>query len=79
MGRTQVALWVTLYGMVKVGELQRIAQEEDWGIVAYKIPITVVGIEFHCKTAYVTLGIGRTALAGNSGKAYKDICFLAYY
>ena len=48
--------------MVKVGELQRIAQEEYRGVVAYKVPIALFGIELDGKSAYIALCIGCSAL-----------------
>ena len=63
--RAQIGLRVTLDCMVKVRELQRVTKEEDRGIVAHKVPVTLIGVEFHCKAADITLGIGGSALACN--------------
>src|SRR5438132_7766435 len=67
----QIGLGVALLRANKVGEFVRISDEEDRGIVADQVPITLLGVELHRKAAHVALGIGGTPLAGYCRKAQK--------
>ncbi len=64
--------------MIKVRKFKRIAQKKHRSVIADKVPVAAVGIELHGKTAYVALGIGRAALAGNRRKPDQTRSLLAY-
>ncbi len=64
-------------GVVEVGELQRITNEEDGCVVSNQIPVTFLGIELQREAADVPLGVGRTTLTGNSREASKHRSHLA--
>ncbi len=66
--RTQIGLRVTLLGVDKVRELQRIAHEEHGSVVANQVPIAFFGIELDGKAAHVALGVRRAHLTGNGGE-----------
>ena len=68
-GAAQVGARVALLRVDEVGELERIADEEDGRVVAHQIPVALVGVELHGKAAHVTLGVGRAHLTGHGGKA----------
>ena len=70
---------VALDGLVQVGELQRIAEEEYRGVVAHQVPVALFGVHLHGETADVTLGVGSAALTGDRGKARKQLGFLANF
>ena len=38
-------------------KLDRIADKEDWQIVEDKVLVTILGIEFHSPSTYITNGI----------------------
>ncbi len=78
LGRTHVGARITLYGMVEVRELQRVAQKEDRRIVAHQVPVALFGIKLHGKTANVAFGVRRSTLARHRGKPHKHLSFLAY-
>lgn len=48
-----------LPGMDKIGELDGVLDEEDGDVVAYDISVALLGVEFDCKAAHITNGIGR--------------------
>ena len=77
-GAAQVGAGIALDGVVEVGELERIAQEEDRRVVAHQVPVALLGVELHGKAADVTLGVGRAALAGHGGKADEEIGLLSH-
>ena len=70
--------WVALDGVVEVGELQRVAQEEDGGVVAHEVPVALFGVELHGKAADIALGIGSAALTGHGGEAHEALGLLAH-
>ena len=64
--------------MVKVGKLQRVAQEEHWRIVSHKVPVALIRIEFHCKPSDVAFCISCSPLTSHGRKPYKTLRLLAY-
>ena len=77
LGVAQVGARVTLDGVVEVGELQRVAEEEDRGVVADDVPVALLGVELHGEAADVALGVGRAALAGDGREAGEHLGLLA--
>jgi hypothetical protein len=63
--------------MVQIGELERIAQEENRRVVAHQVPVPFFGVKLQGKAANVSLGIGRTALSGNRGESSEHLGSLA--
>ena len=76
VGAAQVGARVALHGVVEVGELERIAQEEHRRVVADQIPVAFFGVELHGEAADIALGIGRAALAGDGREAREHSVFL---
>ena len=70
--------WVALDGVVEVGELQRVAQEEYGGVVAHEVPVALFGVELHGKATDVAFGIGSTTLASHGGEAHEALGLLAH-
>src|SRR5580658_1564769 len=63
VGAAHTGSRVAFDGMIEVGKAQRIAKKEHRRIVAYHIPVALLGIELQGKAADVAFGIRRTALA----------------
>ena len=63
--------------MIQIGELQRVAQEEDGGVVSYQIPVAFVCIELDGKSADIAFGIGSSTLSGYGREAYKNFRLFA--
>ena len=78
-GAAQVGARMALLRVDEVGELERIADEEDRRVVAHQIPVALVGVELHGKAAHVTLGVGRAHLSGHGGKARDQRRDLAHF
>ena len=62
--------------MVKVGEFQRITQEEYRRIVSYQIPVTFFCVKLHGKATDITFGISCSTFARYCREADKAICLL---
>ena len=73
----EVGTRVTMDDMVKIRKFERVAQKEDGRIIAHQIPVTLLGVEFKCKTADVTFGVSSTAFSGHGGKAREHFSFFA--
>ena len=56
-GILKVGLRVTLLGMDEEGELGRITEEEDWGVVEDPVPIPFLCVEFDGETSWVASSI----------------------
>ena len=69
---------VALDGVVQVGKLQRIAQEEDRGVVAHEVPVAGVGVELDGEAADVAFGIRRAAFSGHGREAHEARGLLAH-
>ena len=72
LGAAQVGVRVALHGLVQVGELERVAEEEHRRVVAHQVPVAFLGVHLHGEAADVALGIGRATLAGHGGKAHEQ-------
>src|SRR6266851_590849 len=68
---------IALDGVIEIGELERITNEEDGCVVSNEVPVTFLGIELQREAADVALGVGRTTLTGNSREASKHRSHLA--
>ena len=68
---------VALDGVVQGGKLQRIAQEEDRGVVAHEVPVAGIGVELDGEAADVALGIRRAAFSGHGREAHEARGLLA--
>src|SRR5450759_4412239 len=74
----QVVVGAALLRMDEVGELRRVADEKDRGIVADHVVVAVLGVELERKTARVTSGVGRAQLTGDCREARKRLGPLAF-
>ena len=75
--RAQVGARMTLLGMDEIGEFIGIADEKHRGIIADKVPIAFLGVEFERKAAHVAFGVGGAGFAGDRRKARNHLGFLA--
>ena len=61
-------LRIALLGMNKVGELGRVAKEEDGSVVEYPVEIAFIGTNLDGKTTRITGSVCRARLATNGGE-----------
>lgn len=76
-GAVQAGVWGSLDGVIEIRELDGLSQEEDRGVVAHEVPVTLLRVELDGKSADVPLGIRRAALSGYGGETHKDRRLLA--
>ena len=69
LGAAHVRAGVPFHGVVEVGELQGIAQEEDRRVVPHQVPVPLLGVEFHREAPNIALGVGGAAFASDGRKA----------
>jgi hypothetical protein len=60
-----MCLRVALLGVNEVGELGRVAKEEDWSVVENPVEIAFVGANFDSETAGVTGSVCRATFSTN--------------
>lgn len=77
IGTAQVGGGVTLLGVNEVGELGRISQEEDRGVVGNDIPVTLVSPELDRESTRITGTVVGTRLTTDSGESDGDGALLA--
>ena len=77
-GAAHIGFRIALDGLVQVGELARVADEEHRRVVAHHVPVALLGVELQGKAADVALGVGRAALAGHGGEAGEHLGLLAH-
>lgn len=63
-----MSLRIALLGMNKVGELGRVAKEEDGRIVEYPVEITFISTNLDGKTTRITSSVCRARLATDRGE-----------
>jgi len=71
-GILHVRLRVALLGVNEVGELQRIANEEDGRVVANQVPDAFFRVELERKAAGIPGGIREPRFAGDGGESGED-------
>ena len=70
---------IALYGVVEVGKLQWVAQEEYGRVVPDKVPVALVCVELHCESAYVSFGVGGSTLTGHGREAQQAFRLFPYF
>ncbi len=68
---------VRLLGVDEVGELDRVADEEDADVVADEVPVAVLGVELHREAARVADRLGGVAAAGHGAEPDGELGLLA--
>ena len=68
---------VALLRVDEVGELERVADEEDRRVVAGHVVVAFLGVELDREAARVALGVGRALLAAHGGEPGEDLGLLA--
>ena len=63
-----MGLRIALLGMNKVGELGRVAKEEDGSVVEYPVEIALISTNLDGKTTRITGSVCRARLATNRGE-----------
>jgi hypothetical protein len=74
-----MSLRIALLGMNKVGELGRVAKEEDGSIVEYPVEIAFISTNLDGKTTRITGSVCRARLATNRGKTNSSASFVANF
>jgi len=77
VGLLSIGVRVRLLRVDEVGELERVADEEDRRVVAHQVVVAVLGVELDGETARVAYGVGRTACAGHGREAREGLGLLA--
>ncbi len=70
-GVAQPRVGQALLGADEVGELHRITQEEDGGVVADQVEVALGGVELQREAADVTPGVGGAELTGDGREAVQ--------
>lgn len=60
--------------LTNVWELHCVLYEEDRNVIADKIPIALLGVEFDGKPSNIPDGIGTASATEDGREAYKDGC-----
>ena len=76
VGFLLVGVGVVLLGVDEVGELQRVTDEEDRGVVAGEVPVALGGVELDGETTGVTHRVRRPLGAGDGGEANENLGLL---
>ena len=58
LGAAHIRAWVPLHGVIEVGELQRVSQEEHRRFVADHVRVAFLGVEVDRASADVALSVG---------------------
>ena len=74
---TQARAGQSLLTTDEVGELDRVLDEEDRGVVADEVVVPVLGVELHGKSARVAPGVRAALFACDSGESDKRLGGLA--
>lgn len=72
----QMGSGIPFLGVDEVGELRRVTQEEDGGVVSDHIPVALVGTELDAEATRIASAVMRTGFATNGGEADGDRAFL---
>lgn len=75
----QMRLRVALLCMDKVGELGRVAKEEDGSVIEDPVEVAVIGANLDGKPTGITGSVRRARLAADSGKTNRGAGFVAYF
>ena len=68
---------MSLLGVNEVWELDRILDEEDWGIVTDHIVVSFLRVELDGESSWISVAVVSTALTGDSGEAEEAWSLLA--
>jgi len=72
----EVCFGIALLGMDEVGELVWVADEEDWCVVSYEVPVSFFGVELHGEASDIAFSVGGAFFAGDGGEAEEHFCLL---
>ena len=64
--------WTT---WLRSGNLSGSRKKKTGVLLPHHIPVTLLGVEFKCKTSDITFGICSTAFSGHGGKACEHFSF----
>ena len=69
---------ITLDSVVEIDKLLRVTKEEDRRVIAYQIPVALLGVKLHCEASYISLSIGSATLSCYGREAHKEFTLIAY-
>ena len=75
----EIAVGFGFHGMDQIWKFDRVLNEKHRCVIAHKIPVSGIGIEFDCKPPDVARQIGRTFAAHNGGKPHKNFGLFANF
>lgn len=73
----EISLRVALLRVDEDGELGRVAQEENGGIVEHPVPVALLGVELHGESAGITGTIGGSFFTTDGREAGEHLSLLA--
>ena len=59
--------------------MMSVSQKKYRGVVAYQIPVSLLGVEFYGESADISFGVRRSAFSCYCGKPDKYVGFLANF
>ena len=77
LSAAKVRTRVSLHGVVEVGELKGIAQEEDGRVVAHEVPVTFLRVELDSEASDIALRIGCASFASHGREPDEQVRLLA--
>ena len=78
-GTAHAGARISLDCVIQVREFERVSEEEDRSVVADKVPVASVCIEFHSEPSDVPFGIGRSSFSGHCREAHEAFGCLAHF
>jgi hypothetical protein len=66
VGISKVSLRISLLGMQKVRELNRILDKEDRGVISNHIVVAFLSVELNSESSGISNAISRSSFTGNS-------------
>lgn len=74
-----MGLWISLLRVNEVGELGRVSDEEDWGVVEDPVKVALVCPDLDGEPTGITGSVGRTRLASDGGETDGGACLHASF
>lgn len=68
VGIVQVGLGISLLTVNKIGELNWVFNEEDWGVISNHVEVSFFSVELKSKSSRVSHGVRESLLSSNSGE-----------
>ena len=73
----KIGLRIPLLGMDEYGELGRIPEEKDWGVIEHPIVVPLLGIKLDRKSPRISCRVGRSFFSTDRREPREAPCLLA--